>query len=424
MDLTGLQKKIYDQIINRDYPKNTANVYAKKIYDLAQYYTTNKPEDLEFEDIKKYIHHQWKVSKKPPNSINLMLSTFKFFFNDLHRKKIQFDLIEKPSKERREVQVLSINEIQKLFESCDTLKIKAIMALVYGCGLEIGEALSVKFADINSKTNTLIVKNKKKKIFKDLFISNSIIDLLKEYYKQYRPKTWLFEGKKVSEPYSARQTYTSFKNVVDKSKIGKDLNLTILKYCYIKHTEEMGVPLATVLSTLTIGHTNSFEFYCKMGVDPVDKVRISPFDRLFKKQIPVTKKTIDEFWEILHPKIKTLAHGKFNNKYYADSVETCLKELNSIIKAIVKIKTGEEYDGASLMNRAFSPKEPIIELSDLSTESGQNIQKGYLQIYSGAMTGIRNPKTHQNIEIDRERAVHLLFLASQLFFMLDDYKPI
>jgi hypothetical protein len=87
MNLPELQKKIYNQIVNRDYPSKTAAVYAKKIYDLAQYYTTIKPDELEFDDIKKYINHQWKISKKPANSINLMVSAFKFFFNDLHRKK-------------------------------------------------------------------------------------------------------------------------------------------------------------------------------------------------------------------------------------------------------------------------------------------------------------------------------------------------
>jgi uncharacterized protein (TIGR02391 family) len=298
------------------------------------------------------------------------------------------------------------------------------MALVYGCGIEIGEVLGLKFSDINATTNTLTVKNKKKKISKELFIPNSIIDLLRNYYKEFRPKVWLFEGRKLNEPYSARQTYNSLKSVVERSNLVKEINFTILKYCYIKHTEEMGIPLAVILNSIVIGHTDSFEFYSKMGIDPSDKVKISPFDRLFRKQIPVAKKTIDEFWEILHPKIKSLAQGKFNNKYYADSVETCLKELNSIIKAIVKIKTGEEFDGSALMNRAFTPKDSIIVLGDLSTESGQNIQKGYLQIYSGVMTGIRNPKTHENIDISRERAIHLLFLTSQLFFMLEEYKPI
>ncbi len=422
MDIKAVKKKIYDQIINRDYPAKTAVVYTKKIADLAQYYTTDKPEKLGFEDIRKYLHHQWRVAKKPANSINLMNSAFKFFFNDLHRKKITFELIEMPAKERRQVELLSVQEIQNLFETCNNLKTKAIMALVYGCGLEVGEVLSLKFSDIQAKTNTITVTNRKKKIVKELFIPNSVIELLRKYYAEYRPKTFLFEGRN-EKPYSPRTLYHTIKTAVQNSKITKEVNLTILKYCYVKHIEEMGVPLAVILNSLAIKDHRSFDFYCQMGVDPEDKVRVSPYDRLFRKQI-VTKKAVDEIWEILHPKVKTLAQGKYNNRYYADSVETCLKELNTIIKAIVKNKTTKEFDGSNLMNRAFSLTEPIIELADLTTESGQNIQKGYLQIYSGVMTGIRNPKTHSNVDITKERAIHLLFLCSQLFYMLEDYKPI
>jgi len=409
--------------VNRDYPDKTSVTYTKKNTDLAKYYVTDKPEKLSFDDIKKYIHHQWKVAKKPANSINLMISAFKFFFNDLHRKNISFDLIEKPSKERRLVDPLTTKEIERLFEACNNLKIKSIIALVYGCGLEIGEVLGIKFSDINAKTNTITVTNQKKKITKELFIPASIIELLRKYYENFRPKTWLFEGREQYKQYRARTAYHMLTSVVEKSKIQKEVNFTIIKYAYVKHTEDLGIPLAVILNSIEIKDTRSYDFYNKMGIDSKEKVRISPYDRLFRKQT-VTKKAIDEFWEILHPQIKILAQGKFNNKYYADSVETCLKELNTIVKKIVKNKSGKELDGANLMSNAFSPTNPIIELADLSTESGQNIQKGYLQIYSGAMTGIRNPKTHQNVEISRERAIHLLFLSSQLFYMLEDYKPI
>jgi len=59
-------------------------------------------------------------------------------------------------------------------------------------------------------------------------------------------------------------------------------------------------------------------------------------------------------------------------------------------------------------------------LSDLSTQTGKDIQKGYMQIFSGAMTGIRNPKVHDNIEIDDKRAIHFLFLASLLIEKVDE----
>jgi uncharacterized protein (TIGR02391 family) len=123
--------------------------------------------------------------------------------------------------------------------------------------------------------------------------------------------------------------------------------------------------------------------------------------------------------DLLHPAIWSIAEPRFKAHQYADSVEAALKHLNTTIKKIVKDLTGEELDGAPLMERAFSLKNPLIRLADLTTITGRNEQLGYMQLFAGAMTGIRNPKAHDNLSIDRHNAIHVLFLASLLMHRLD-----
>jgi uncharacterized protein (TIGR02391 family) len=127
-----------------------------------------------------------------------------------------------------------------------------------------------------------------------------------------------------------------------------------------------------------------------------------------------------DFWNEIHPMVRQVAKQRFDNGHFADAVEAALKEVNCAIKDHVKRKTGEELDGAPLMQRAFSLKVPLIVLADLSTETGKSIQLGYLQLYSGAMTGIRNPKAHSNISIDDKRARHFIYLASLLAQVFDE----
>ena len=126
-----------------------------------------------------------------------------------------------------------------------------------------------------------------------------------------------------------------------------------------------------------------------------------------------------DFWSMVHESIVKVAKDKFEDGYPADAVESSFKEINARVKEILRNKTGKELDGASLMNNAFSEKSPVIVLADLSTETGRNIQKGFMQIFAGAMTGIRNPHAHENIPISRERATHFIFLASLLMHKLD-----
>jgi len=128
----------------------------------------------------------------------------------------------------------------------------------------------------------------------------------------------------------------------------------------------------------------------------------------------------EDFWARLHPTVVQVSKPRFDSGHYADAVEAALKELNQRVKDHVRRKTGKELDGAGLMTTAFSPNNPIITLADLSTEDGKNMQQGYMQIFAGAMTGIRNPKAHSNVVIDEQRAIHYLHLASLLHHVFDE----
>ncbi|TET68834.1 MAG: TIGR02391 family protein [Candidatus Aminicenantes bacterium] len=130
--------------------------------------------------------------------------------------------------------------------------------------------------------------------------------------------------------------------------------------------------------------------------------------------------SLNGFWDFLHPSVTDVARKRFEDGHYADSVESAFKALNKAVKDLVKKCTGKELDGASLMRKALSPNNPVIVLDDLSKESGRNVQQGYMDLFAGAMSGIRNPKAHDNIDIDEVRAMHHLFLASLLFSKLDE----
>jgi uncharacterized protein (TIGR02391 family) len=127
----------------------------------------------------------------------------------------------------------------------------------------------------------------------------------------------------------------------------------------------------------------------------------------------------DDFWYLINDRIKTISKSRFESGHYADSVEAAFKEINTRVKKTVKNTIGKELDGSPLMKTAFSANNPLIKLGDISTESGRNIQLGFMELFSGAMVGIRNPKAHANINITKEYAIHLLFVASLLMIKID-----
>ena len=114
----------------------------------------------------------------------------------------------------------------------------------------------------------------------------------------------------------------------------------------------------------------------------------------------------DWFSNLVHPRIKSLAQPRFEAGFFGDAVEASFKEVNDTVKRIYRESEHREADGAGLMTSAFSPGNPVIRLTPLETATDKNIQQGYMQIFAGAMTGIRNPKAHGNLNPDSREALH------------------
>ena len=121
-----------------------------------------------------------------------------------------------------------------------------------------------------------------------------------------------------------------------------------------------------------------------------------------------------DFFGDLDTDIQRVSQQLFKDGHYADSVSAAFKELNDQVKQGYLQRRGVELDGADLMRKAFSPNNPVFVLANQSTESGKNIQQGFMELFAGSMIGIRNPHAYENLSLDPDEAKHFLYLASLL----------
>jgi uncharacterized protein (TIGR02391 family) len=127
------------------------------------------------------------------------------------------------------------------------------------------------------------------------------------------------------------------------------------------------------------------------------------------------------FEQLLHPAIKESSYNHYRDGHLRDAV------LNSVIAVFDQIRkiTGIDADGDALVNKTLSLEHPVIVLSELETESGQNDQKGFIQIFKGAFQGIRNPKAHSLAnDLNEQKAAQYLVFASLLARRLDEGKVV
>ena len=120
----------------------------------------------------------------------------------------------------------------------------------------------------------------------------------------------------------------------------------------------------------------------------------------------------------LHPEIARTADKLYHDGHYANAIEDAVKALNGL----VRLRSGVEADGTSLMETVFSPKNPILRFNDGKDQSDQDEQKGFMMMFSGAVAGLRNPRAHRLIKDDPERALEFIAFVSLLAKLLDGAK--
>jgi uncharacterized protein (TIGR02391 family) len=120
----------------------------------------------------------------------------------------------------------------------------------------------------------------------------------------------------------------------------------------------------------------------------------------------------------LHPEIERVAGQLYRDEHYSSAVLEAIKALS----AYVRYRSGLSQDGTTLMEQVFSPNKPILKFNDLLDESDRNEQKGFMQLFSGAVTGLRNPRAHKIIEDDPEEAIEFIAFISLLAKLVDKAK--
>ena len=187
---------------------------------------------------------------------------------------------------------------------------------------------------------------------------------------------------------------------------------SLLAYCQTRGWSN----LTTRLEELTPLRGNAIESLQFVQTFVVPQARTLLANRNFEEGPRPT----DWFWQFVHPRVAELARQRFEAGNTGDAVESVFKELNQVVKRIVKKLRAVELDGRGLMTTALSPKNPLIKLTELETKTDHDIQQGYMEIMAGAMTGIRNPKAHGNLNPPPSEALHLISLASLLMHKIDE----
>jgi len=272
-------KKMHEQLLLKAYSPNTIKTYCNEFAQLL-YLLNNIPvNSLTPERLRSYFLFCIKNLKLSENIIHSRINAVKFYFEQvLHRDKLFFEEIPRPKKRSPLPKVLSKNDIIKIFAQVDNLKHLLMLKLCYGMGLRVSEIVNLKITDIDSQRMLVHIEAAKGKKDRYVTLPSSVLDELRNYYRQYHPKIYLFEGQYGGQ-YAIRSVQAVFKTAMRKAKINKTVGIHGLRHSYATHLLECGTDMVFIQKLLGHKDIKTTEIYAKVSNRQLGKIK-SPLDDL------------------------------------------------------------------------------------------------------------------------------------------------
>ncbi|MFH1335438.1 MAG: site-specific tyrosine recombinase/integron integrase [Candidatus Zixiibacteriota bacterium] len=265
------------ELVSRKYSYKTVKGYIYYNRDFLNF-IGKKPSEINDSDIKDYLLYLAEEKQSATSTLNQAINALKFYYGTMLKKRFVYE-VKRPRKDKKLPVVLSKEEVAKILSSVDNIKHKAILMLVYSAGLRVGEVVKLKPEDIDSNRMLINIRGAKGRKDRYTMLSETALEVLRQYWREYKPGKWLFEGARKDRYISTRTVQHILEHACVRVNIRKDISVRTLRHSFATHLLESGVDLRYIQELL--GHANSktTEIYTHVSTKSLGKIR-SPLDCL------------------------------------------------------------------------------------------------------------------------------------------------
>ena len=236
------------------YSPSTIKTYRAYFSDFMEYHKGRNIDRLKVADINKYILYLVNEKKISVSQQNMRINAIKFYYEQVKGGQRQYYGGITRAKEYKSLpEVLSRNEVSHILSCLSNPKHRCMISLIYSAGLRRSELLNLTPKDIISERMLVRIMGKGRKCRYSL-LSEKLLKDLREYFKEYRPQKWLFEGEKPGEQYSASALVKVLKEAASRAGIKHRVHVHMLRHSFATHLLEQGTDLRTIQALL--GHND------------------------------------------------------------------------------------------------------------------------------------------------------------------------
>ncbi|UOY08073.1 site-specific integrase [Muricauda sp. SCSIO 64092] len=257
------------------YSKNTIESYSS-IVKMARHFFKKPLNRIDETELHKYFYHMVHTKKVSYSYQKQIAMALKLYYREMFGKNINLEFLFPSRKPQKLPVVIAKEDVLKIIEKANNIKHKSMIALTYSAGLRVGELIGLKIRDIDSSRMVIHVKSGKGNKDRIVPLSEKILIMLREYYKKFSPKQYLFEGQKGGK-YSSSSFNKLLKGAANRAKINKQITAHTLRHSYATHLLEKGTDVRVIQKLLGHNSIKTTMIYTQVAEPALLNV-ISPFD--------------------------------------------------------------------------------------------------------------------------------------------------
>ncbi len=269
--MTPLRQRFIDDLRLKNFSDGTIKVYIHAVEKFAKF-LGRSPDKSTAEDVRAFLIHELDRGISRSYCV-VQRNALRHLYQDTLGRTNELESLPRPKRERRLPVVLSREEVQRLFAVVENLKHKALFMTAYDAGLRLSEILNLRVEDIDSQRMVIHIRQAKGK--KDRYgrLSAGLLELLREYWRDYRPESFLFPGACRHKRYDVSTPGQILQKLRRKAGITKRVSMHTLRHSFATHLLEAGTNLRVIQQLL--GHSN-IQTTCVYTHISIEELREAP----------------------------------------------------------------------------------------------------------------------------------------------------
>ncbi|SDH80293.1 integrase/recombinase XerD [Flavobacterium omnivorum] len=272
-------EKFTQWLSSKRYSPSTIKTYSEALKSFLVFYREKAIQEISNDDVIIYTNDYILKNNLSASYQNQIVNAIKLYFKTVRETKVEIEKIHRPKRAKLLPNVLSKEEIKLILNAHSNIKHKMMLSLIYSCGLRCGELLALQPKHIDSKRNIVLLKNAKGQKDRIVPLSPKILEMLRDYYKVFKPTTYLFEGQTAGISYDSRSLQLVLKQALHKARITKPATLHWLRHSFATHLLESGTDLRYIQELLGHSSSKTTEIYTHVSTKSIQQIK-SPFDDL------------------------------------------------------------------------------------------------------------------------------------------------